>query len=61
MKAMGGNSTKSDQKLFENMNLNNADVCNQMQAVAQARTCHFNNTDAAYDPLCSAIVRRTPP
>ena len=38
MKAMGGKSTKSDQELFENMNLNNADVCHQRQAVAQART-----------------------
>ena len=38
MKAMGGKSTESDQELFENMNLNNADVCHQRQAVAQART-----------------------
>jgi hypothetical protein len=38
MKAMGGKSTKSDQELFENMNLNNPDVCHQRQAVAQART-----------------------
>ena len=29
MKAMGGKSTKSDQELFKNMNLNNADVCHQ--------------------------------
>ena len=35
---MGGKSTKSDQELFENMNLNNPDVCHQRQAVAQART-----------------------
>ena len=41
MKAMGGKSTKSDQEPFENMNLNyhdNADVCHQSQAVAQATT-----------------------
>ena len=38
MKAMGGKSTKFDQELFENMNLNNPDVYHQRQAVAQART-----------------------
>ena len=38
MKAIGGKSTKSDQELFENMNLNNPEICHQRQAVAQART-----------------------
>ena len=37
VKAMGGKSTKSDQEMFENMNHNNADVCHQRQAMAQAR------------------------